>query len=63
MTWRDRSNVGACARFVGVHESAQEILVVADHLYVAVAGHIDRPVTRISGGSVHLHFVLTAVQK
>jgi len=63
MIWKDRSNVRVGERFVGIHESTQEILAAADYRYLAFVGDVDCPFARICGGSIYIYLVLMAVIK
>ena len=58
-TWSDRSDAGIAERSLGVHEGQKEILAGTHHHNHAVAGRPDRVDTRLSGGAVHLHLILS----
>ena len=43
---------------MGIHESAEEVLVLADYSGTGLAGQSHRPYARVSRSAVYLHAVL-----
>ena len=43
---------------MGFYERTEEILAAADYRDAGVVGQLDRADARVSGGAVHLYFVL-----